>query len=222
MPQRALSTDWMTPIPRNQPMPISASWLDAWSREAFATFKLPPTAVGTRCTEDRETSLIWQTSWMGQAKWTDPNFVSYTWLDRGSDERQYCSPGIDLPVASIIRTKYGEYPEYHTSLDDLENVVTPLGLEGGYWAIRKAIEVLENNKIFKSNFLCEPQMGKRGLYPNLSTKESNLQVNLMMDFISLCDGEKSLLEIAESLNVPVWELYSLSNKLVKEKIIALT
>ena len=56
---------------------------------------------------------------------------------------------------------------------------------------------LENNKIFKANFLCEPQMGKRGLYPTLSTKESNLQVNLMMDFISLCDGEKSLLNIAE-------------------------
>ena len=153
-------------------------------------------------------------------KWIDPKFISYSWLDRGSDERQYCSPGIDLPIASIMRTKFGVYPEYHTSLDDLENVVTPLGLEGGYWALRRAIEVLENNKIFKANFLCEPQMGKRGLYPTLSTKESNLQVNLMMDFISLCDGEKSLLNIAELLKVPIWELYDLSKKLVLEKIIS--
>ena len=55
--------------------------------------------------------------------------------------------------------------EYHTSLDDLENVVTPGGLEGGYTVLKKAIEVIEKNKIYKVKVLCEPQMGKRGLYP---------------------------------------------------------
>ena len=152
-------------------------------------------------------------------KWIDPNFIKYSWLDRGSDERQYCAPGIDLPIASILRTKYGRYPEYHTSLDNLENVVTPKGLDGGYWAIRKAIEAIERNKKYKVTVLCEPQMGKRGLYPTLSTKGTNKEVLLMMNFISFCDGQTSLLEIAESLNLPIWELYELVDKLESHSLI---
>ena len=152
-------------------------------------------------------------------KWIDPNFIKYSWLERGSDERQYCAPGIDLPIASILRTKYGGYPEYHTSLDNLENIVTPKGLEGGYWAIRKAIEAIERNKKYKVTVLCEPQMGNRGLYPTLSTKDRNIEVELMMNFISFCDGQTSLLEIAESLNVPIWELYKLVDKLESHSLI---
>ena len=152
-------------------------------------------------------------------KWIDPNFIKYSWFDRGSDERQYCAPGIDLPIASILRTKHGRYPEYHTSLDNLENVVTPKGLDGGYWAIRKAIEAIERNKKYKITVLCEPQMGKRGLYPTLSTKGTNKEVLLMMNFISFCDGQTSLLEIAESLNLPIWELYELVNKLESHSLI---
>ena len=153
-------------------------------------------------------------------KWTDPNFVKYTWFDRGSDERQYCAPGIDLPIASIIRTKYGRYPEYHTSLDDLKTVVTPKGLDGGYWAIRRAIEALERNKHFVVSVLCEPQMGKRGLYPTLSTKKSDEQVTLMMGFISLCDGRTSLLQIADRLNVAIWDLYELCDKLEEHDLLS--
>ena len=130
-------------------------------------------------------------------KWIDPNFIKYTWLDRGSDERQYCAPGIDLPIASMLRTKYGKYPEYHTSLDDLEKVVSPKGLNGGYWMLRRAIEAIEKNKKFKTTVLCEPQMSKRGLYPTLSTKKTGEQSRLMMNFMSLCDGNNSLLDIAE-------------------------
>ena len=152
-------------------------------------------------------------------KHIDPGFKSYTWLDRGSDERQYCAPGIDLPIASIMRTKYGQYPEYHTSLDDLDNVVTPNGLDGGYWSIRKAIEAIERNKQYRVTVLGEPQMGKRGLYPTLSTKKSGEQVRLMMDVISLCDGENTLLQIAETLSTPIWELYELVDKLVDHKLL---
>jgi aminopeptidase-like protein len=152
-------------------------------------------------------------------KWIDPNFVVYNWLDRGSDERQYCAPGIDLPIVSILRTKYGQYSEYHTSLDNLENVVTPQGLNGGYWALRRAIEAIERNKKYKVTVFCEPQMSKRGLYPTLSEKKRTKQVSLMMDFISLCDGSASLLEIAEVLNVPIWDLYDLANNLQSHNLI---
>ena len=154
-------------------------------------------------------------------KHTDSNFKSYSWLDRGSDERQYCAPGIDLPIASIMRTKYGQYPEYHTSLDDLENVVTPNGLDGGYWALRRAIEAVEKNKKYHVTIFCEPQMGKRGLYPTLSTKKSGEEVRLMMDLISLCDGKTFLLEVAESLNTPIWELYELIETLVSHNLLEL-
>jgi aminopeptidase-like protein len=151
--------------------------------------------------------------------WTDPEYNRYTWLDRGSDERQYCAPGIDLPIASIMRTKYGQYPEYHTSLDDLVNVVTPQGLDGGYWVLRRALETFEKNKTYKINVLCEPQLGKRGLYPTLSTKKSGKQVKLMMDLISLCDGASSLVEIADNLKVPVWDLYDLVDTLVSHGLL---
>lgn len=153
-------------------------------------------------------------------KWIDKNFVEYSWLDRGSDERQYCAPGIDLPIASILRTKYGKYPEYHTSLDDLKNVVTPEGLNGGYCVIKKAIEAIESNKKYRASVMCEPQMSKRKLYPTLSTKKSGEEVKLMMDFISLCDGKNSLLQIAESLNVPIWNLYDVVKKLENHDLIS--
>lgn len=151
----------------------------------------------------------------------EPNFKSYTWSNRGSDERQYCAPGVDLPIASIMRTKYGEYPEYHTSLDDF-NVVTSSGLEGGYEALRLAIELIENNIIPKSNMICEPQMGKYGLYPMTSTKNTREQVSLMMDVITWSDGSHSLLEIAEKCRVPIWKLYPIVRELNDQKIISIT
>jgi aminopeptidase-like protein len=153
-------------------------------------------------------------------KWIDPDYTVYNWLDRGSDERQYCAPGIDLPIASILRTKYGQYPEYHTSLDNLKDVVTPKGLEGGYNAIRRALELLEKNRNYKVNVLCEPQMGKRGLYQTLSIKKKDEQGRLMMDFISYCDGKNSLLDIAELIGVPAWNLYEIVSKLEAHNLIS--
>ena len=143
-------------------------------------------------------------------KWTDADYKQYSWyLDRGSDERQYCAPGLDLPIASIMRTKYDEYPEYHTSLDDLERVVTPDGLDGGYRVLRRALEAIEKNKKYKVQVLGEPQLGKRGLYPTVSSTKTWDEVRLRMNLLGECDGTISLLQIADNLNVPIWNLYDL-------------
>lgn len=152
-------------------------------------------------------------------KWIDPNYKKYNWCDRGSDERQYCSPGIDLPIASILRTKYGMYPEYHTSLDNLEEVVTPIGLNGGYLALKKSLEIIEKNKIYKTNILCEPHLSKRALYPSISIKNKNLETRRLLDIISYCDGKHSLLDIAEKIDVPAWDLYEQVDKLIQHDLI---
>ena len=154
-------------------------------------------------------------------KWIDKNFVEYKWTDRGSDERQYCAPFIDLPVASIMRTKYGSYNEYHTSLDDLINVVTPQGLEGGYNVLRRVIEAIENNFSPVVKVFGEPQLGKRGLYPTLSTKRSYSEVKLMMELLTWADGSHSLLDIAEICEVPIWDLYPILDKMVEHNLIEL-
>ena len=150
----------------------------------------------------------------------DKNFFKYSWLNRGGDERQYCSPGVDLPIATIIRTKYGTYKEYHTSLDDLKSVVTPKGLDGGYNLLKKALGALENNYYYKNTLLCEPQMSKRGLYPNIGKKKHVSQdIRNMMNALSYCDGSNSLIDISEKLSLPYWKILPLMETLIKEKII---
>jgi len=149
---------------------------------------------------------------------TYPDYMSYSFLDRGSDERQYCSSGIDLPVCSIMRSKYGCYPEYHTSLDDLE-LVTANGLLGSYQVLKKAIQCLEANETLTSTVLGEPQLGKRGLYPTIGTKEGGKVVQNMMDFLAYCDGVSSNLEIAEKIKVPLWELNDIINQLKAEQLL---
>lgn len=145
-------------------------------------------------------------------KHLSPNFKRYSYLDRGSDERQYCAPGVDLPIAIIMRSKYSEYPEYHTSLDDL-TLMTPNGLEGGFNALRETIKVIENDCRPLVTVLGEPQLGKRGLYPTLGTKSSDEATKIMMDLIAYCDGTCTLLDIADIIGVPFWELLPIYFKL---------
>ncbi|MBA3722582.1 MAG: DUF4910 domain-containing protein [Parachlamydiaceae bacterium] len=149
---------------------------------------------------------------------TEEQFHLYSFLDRGSDERQYCSPGIDLPIGSLMRSKYGSYPEYHTSLDNL-NYITAEALEGSLKKYLQCIEALEHNHVYQNMYFCEPQLGRRGLYSNLSKKNSADDVRLMMNLLAYCDGEKDLLAIAEKLNCSIFELIPLVTLLYSHDLI---
>ena len=155
-------------------------------------------------------------------KHTYKKFKKYRWKDRGSDERQYCSPGVDLPIASIMRSKYGEYPEYHTSLDNLKNVVTPKGLEGGYNILKSAIEAIENNCYFFAKNFCEPQLSKKRLIRSINGKKGNdKDVKIMLEILTWADGKNSLLEVAEKSDLPIWDFYFYLNVLKKINLLKL-
>ena len=147
-----------------------------------------------------------------------PDFKEYSFLDRGSDERQYCSPGADLPVVSLMRTKYREFPEYHTSLDNLE-LVTPAGLEGSFVLHKDCIDLLERNRVYKVTCLGEPQLGKRGLYPTIATKNSHRLVTDMLNFIAYADGTNDLIDISNTIRVPARNLYPIIDKLIAAELL---
>ena len=121
----------------------------------------------------------------------------------GYDERQYGSPGFDLPVGSLTRTPNGAYPEYHTSADDLA-FVRPESLADSLGILRDIVSVLENDAVYRStNPFCEPQLGKRGLYSAIGgrTFQDDLEVALLWT-LNLADGAHGLLDIAERSGLP--------------------
>lgn len=128
---------------------------------------------------------------------TRPNVRHYSYLGRGSDERTYSSAGIDLPFISVMRSRYGDYPEYHTSLDDLDNVVTPHGLQGGLDVVRECIEILETEKVLVTTTLGEPQLGPRGLYHTMLNKNTSDEVMLRTNILAYADGHHSTTDMAE-------------------------
>ena len=147
-----------------------------------------------------------------------PRPVIYSYLDRGSDERQYCAPGIDLPLISLMRTKYGAYPEYHTSLDDL-TFVTPAGLQGGFNLVRDCIKELESAVYFQATVRGEPQLGKRGLYHTMHARTVADEVLLRTHILAYADGSHSAIDMAELFDVPLDDLQILIDELIEHKLL---
>lgn len=130
------------------------------------------------------------------------NTKTYSFLERGSDERQYCAPGIDLPICGFCRSKYGEFPEYHTSADNFD-LVTAAGLEGALEVMATIIEAFEMGLYPTVSVLGEPQLGKRGLYPTISQKGGHSAVRARMDFLAYADGTNTVFDICRLISMPL-------------------
>jgi len=138
----------------------------------------------------------------------------------GSDERQFCSPGFNLPVGSLMRTPYGQFPEYHTSADNLD-FVTAEHLADSLKKYLDIIYIIENNAVYyNQNPKCEPQLGRRGLYRKIgSQKNSDLDEMAIFWVLNLSDGKHSLLDIAIRSKIPFRKIRQAADSLKKYDLI---
>jgi aminopeptidase-like protein len=120
----------------------------------------------------------------------------YSYLDRASDERQYCAPGIDLPVCGFSRSRPGAFTEYHTSCDDFD-LVTEQGLEGSFAVLREVIDTFEGCLQPRAVLLGEPQMSRRGMYPETGARGRPSDVELRMDILAYASGSVTTFKLSE-------------------------
>ena len=145
----------------------------------------------------------------------------YEFKDRSSDERQYCSPGIELPVCSYSRSKAGSktFPEYHSSLDNF-SLVTKKGLEGSFEVFKNIIDIFELTLFPKSKTKCEPFLTKKNLYPTLSAKSHiDYELKNLLDFLSYSNGKRSVFQISNILNLEIKSCLEILKKLTKHDLI---
>jgi len=152
------------------------------------------------------------------ALYNKKNFKEYSFKYRGSDERQYCYPGVDLPVCSFSRSKF--YPEYHTDKDNFK-VVTEKGLEQSFQVIKNIIDVFENGLYPKNIYICEPQLGKRNLYTAKISKKDIYKEELYTrkHILSYADGKRSIFDISNLLKIPLKNIIDEYRILKKNKLL---
>jgi aminopeptidase-like protein len=140
----------------------------------------------------------------------------------GYDERQYCSPGFNLPVGLFQRSKFGEIPQYHTSADNLD-FIAPGHLSASYRMITETINVMENDAVYRNTMpKCEPQLGRRGLYGMVGGDKDAVAANMAMLWIlNLSDGMHSLLDIAERASLPFPVIQKTAQLLQREGLLTM-
>jgi aminopeptidase-like protein len=152
---------------------------------------------------------------------TEEHFVISDFSPYGYDERQYCSPGINLPVGCFMRTPNGKYPQYHTSADDL-NLVKPEALAGSFHRLLRIVQTLDANHVYENlNPKCEPQLGRRGLYRNMGGTSGNRFEESLLWLLNFSDGAHSLLDIAERSGLDFNELDGAAKALLKTDLLRL-
>lgn len=151
---------------------------------------------------------------------SDPGHRVVPFSPYGYDERQYNSPGFDLPVGCLMRSRHGQFPQYHTSADDLE-FVTPEALEGAWRTLLSVFDVLEGDGRYRNlQPKCEPQLGRRGLY-GASGGGSPREVEMAMLWVlNLSDGQASLLEIAQRSGMPFAVVREAAQRLQRHDLLA--
>ena len=140
----------------------------------------------------------------------------------GYDERQYCSPGFNLPVGCLMRSVWGTFPEYHTSADNLD-FIQPVQLAESVRVCAAILDVLENNRKYcNQNPYCEPQLGRRNLYRSTGGDGVDVEISARLWLLNLSDGEHSLLDIAERSNLPFAAVSDAAELLSKSGLLSLS
>lgn len=176
------------------------------------TFSFLPSRLGNTLSDKASLNIL---------KHHYKNFKTYSFLSRGSDERQYCSPKVNLPMVSVMKKKYHEYKEYHTSLDNL-SFVKKTHLNHTLNFYKKLVYLIENNFYLKSNFVCEPQLNKYFSISQPGGRSIRGNLKLILDILIYSDGKLTVVDVAEILDKSAIKLLPLIKKLYKMKFISLS
>jgi aminopeptidase-like protein len=160
--------------------------------------------------------------WDGDSPVLDLGEAIHPWWSTGSDERQYCAPGLNYPMGSLYRTMYGLFPEYHTHLDDKSFISFPAMAESAQVVVRIATTLGANRRYINCVPFGEPMLGPRGLYPSVGALLSTGEiVEARMFVLAYSDGESDLLDIAERAKRPMHVIVQEADTLLAKGVIRL-